>query len=415
MEKNKTLGLLYYLRNDKLNKDGLAPIYLRITVDGKRAAVSLNRHIDPDRWNTEGGKAKGTKEDIRELNNYLDSVKATIHSHQRNLLDRSKAITADTLRNAFLGVKDNKQTLLELFAFHNQEMREGVGKGFAEATLTRYETTLEHIKDFLKKKYRRTDMQLNELNYKFITDLEHYFKTTRECNHNSTLKYIRNFRKIVNIAVANDWLDKDPFIKYKSKLQDTARTYLTAEELKSIEDKEITIERIGEVRDIFVFCCYTGLAYADVAKLTTDDIRNGIDGNKWIFTYRTKTETKSNLPLLPVPLAIIKKYKEHPECARTGKLLPVKSNQKLNVYLKELADICDIKKVLTSHMARHTFSTTVTLTNGVPIETLSKMLGHKSIRTTQIYGKIIEKKVSDDMADLQKRLVRKVNRKKNVV
>jgi site-specific recombinase XerD len=415
MIKNKTLSLLFYLRKDALNEKGEAPIYLRITVNGQRSAVTLNRHIDPLKWNS-AGKAKGNKEEIKELNGYLDSVKNSIHAHQRNMLDRNKVITADSLRNAFLGLNEQKHTILELFEEHNKEMKEKIGKDFALGTHTRYVTTYEHVKAFIKHKYHRSDLQLTELDFKFITDFEHYLKTKPEgsCNHNSTLKYIRNFRKIVNIAVANDWLDKDPFIKYKSKLEETTRTFLSADELKAIEETEISIPRVDVVRDIFVFACYTGLAYVDVEKLTPNDLRNGIDGKKWIFTQRTKTESKSNIPLLPKALAVIEKYKNSPECAHSGKLLPIKSNQRMNSYLKDVAATCKVDKELTFHMARHTFATTVTLTNGVPIESVSNMLGHKNIRTTQIYAKVVERKVSEDMADLEKRMNKKPAKRKIV-
>ncbi len=411
MVKNQTLSFLFYLRKDKETDKGLYPIHLRITVDGQRATVTTNRFIANTKWDAGAGKAKGNTQTIKELNAYLTSMTGSILAHQRDMLDHGKVITAEGLRNAFLGLNSNKRTLLEVFNYHNQQMREKVGKDFALATVTRYDTTLEHIKTFISTQYHKSDMHLNELDYKFITDFEHYLKTKKDgkCNHNSTLKYIRNFRKIINIAVANNWLDKDPFMNFKSKLDESKRTYLTAEELHEIETKEISIERIDSLRDVFVFSCYTGLAYADVEKLTPADIRNGIDGEKWIFTNRTKTESKSNMPLLPPAVAILNKYRNHPECISSGKLLPVKSNQKMNAYLKELADICKINKLLTFHTARHTFATTVTLTNGVPIESVSTMLGHKSIRTTQIYAKVVERKVSEDMAALKGKLFNPVN------
>jgi site-specific recombinase XerD len=406
MSKNQTLSFLFYIRKDKVNEKGQAPIHLRITVDGQRSTVTTNRSVEEAKWNAKAGKAKGNTKDIKELNLYLETMKGSILSHQRDLLDRGKVITAEALRNSFLGLNDHKHTLIEVFQYHNEQMKQKVGKDFAAATVTRYDTTLEHVKKFMATKYHRSDMHLGELDYKFITDFEHYLKTKEEgkCNHNSTLKYIRNFRKIINIAVANDWLNKDPFMKYRSKLEDSKRTYLTAEELHEIETKEITIERVDMVRDMFVFSCYTGLAYADVEKLTPTDISKGIDGQQWLFTSRTKTENKSNVPLLPPAIAILKKYEANKECIYTGKLLPVKSNQKMNAYLKEVATLCKIKKPLTFHVARHTFATTVTLTNGVPIESVSTMLGHKSIRTTQIYAKVVEKKVSEDMLKLNDKL-----------
>jgi site-specific recombinase XerD len=209
---------------------------------------------------------------------------------------------------------------------------------------------------------------------------------------------------VVNIALANDWLMKDPFLKFKGSIKEVERDFLSTEELQSIEDKKFTISRLDEVRDMFVFSCYTGLAYADIAKLSLNEIEIGIDKQKWIYTHREKTETKSNIPLLPKALEIIEKYKNHPECVISGKLLPLRSNQKMNAYLKEIAILCEITKNLTFHSARHTFATTVTLTNGVPIESVSSMLGHKNIRTTQIYAKVVEKKVSEDMKKLKSRL-----------
>lgn len=404
MIKNKTFGLLFYLRKERKNEKGECPIFLRITVDGQRATVSTNRFISETKWNSEAGKAKGNKEEIRELNTYLDTIKGSVLTHQRDMLDRGKLITAESLRNTLLGLNNARRTLQEVFEYHNERMKQKVGIEFSKSTMVRYETTLQHIKSFLKDVYKTDDIYLTEVEFRFITDLEHYFKTVKKCNHNSTLKYIRNFRKIINIAVANDWLQKDPFLNYKSKLEESKRTFLTAYELKSIETKAITIERIDLVRDLFLFACYTGLAYVDVAKLTYQNLQIGIDGKKWIYTERTKTESKSNVPLFPPALAILEKYRNHPQCIHEGTILPVKSNQKVNLYLKELADICGIKKDLTFHMARHTFATTVTLTNGVPIESVSTMLGHKSIRTTQIYAKVVEKKVSEDMAALSEKL-----------
>lgn len=409
MIKNQSLNFYFHIRKDKLNSKGEAPIFLRISVDGQRAVIAVNRYIAEAKWNKEAQKAKGNKEEIKELNSYLDTVKGSVLAHHRDLLDRGKVITAETLKNAFLGKNARQYTVLETFQYHNQQMKEKEGIEFANATVIRYDTTLQHIKDFMQAVYSRSDMHLSELDYKFITDLEHYFKTKQKgkCNHNSTLKYIRNFRKVINIAVGNNWLDKDPFLNYKSKLEDSKRIHLDEEELKRLEEKKLPIERLEVVRDIFVFCCYTGLAYADVEKLTNNQIRTGIDGKKWIYTERQKTNTQSNVPLLPKALAIIDKYAAHPDCIYTGKLLPVKSNQKMNAYIKEVAILCEIDKDLTTHAARHTMATTIALTNDVPIETVSKILGHKTIRTTQIYGRILDKKVSADMDKLEKKLEQK--------
>lgn len=405
MIKNQSLGLLYYLRKDKRNKAGQAPIYLRLTVDGQRANISTNRYIEPERWNDEADKVRGSSEESKSLNHYLDSLKNNVYEHHRILLDKGKTISAETLRNAILGIGEKRYTLVEAFAYHNKQMNEKIGIDFSSATAVRYGTILQHIQEFMRSKYHLSDMPLVDLNYKFITDLEHYLKTVRNCNHNSTLKYIRNFRKIINMAVANNWLVKDPFLQYKSRLQDTEFIYLTVEELERMKNKEISISRLDLVRDLFVFSCYTGLAYVDLEKLTHNEIVIGIDGDRWIHTYRTKTEVKSNIPLLPEALAIIEKYKGDIKAAYNERLLPVMSNQKLNSYLKELADICEINKNLTFHVARKTFGTTVLLNNDVPIESVSRMLGHSDIRTTQkSYAKVLDRKVSDDMQKLRDKM-----------
>jgi site-specific recombinase XerD len=239
------------------------------------------------------------------------------------------------------------------------------------------------------------------VDHKFITDFEYYLKTTRKCAHNSAIKYITNFKKIIRIAHANNWIDKDPFLHWKGRLKIVEREFLTEEEIQRIIDLNLKIERLDQVRDIFIFCCFTGLAYADVKKLTKHDIVIGVDGEQWVKTRRTKTDTRSNIPILPIAETLIKKYKDDPFLQDKDLVLPVLSNQKMNAYIKEIADLCGITKNLTFHLARHTFATTVTLTNGVPIESVSKMLGHTNLKTTQHYAKILDMKVGKDMAILR--------------
>jgi site-specific recombinase XerD len=222
------------------------------------------------------------------------------------------------------------------------------------------------------------------------------------------MKYITMLKKVINMAVNNDWMEKNPFAAFKCTKLNVHREILDEAEILQLHEKEFNIERLEEVRDIFLFCCYTGYAFADVEKLQRTDLAKGIDGDAWIFAKRKKTNTVSNVPLLPQAEEIIKKYEHHPYCVKTGALLPVKSNQKMNAYLKEIASICGIKKELTMHIARHTFATTVTLSNGVPIETVSKMLGHTKLVTTQIYAKVLENKVSEDMQKLKEKFTLKI-------
>ncbi len=256
----------------------------------------------------------------------------------------------------------------------------------------------------MKWHYKTPDIAIREIDNEFVTSYEFYLRSEKSCCNNTTVKYLKNFKKIIRICLSNGWIDKDPFAAYKAKLNEVVPAFLTAEELQLISQKQFSIDRINQVRDIFLFSCYTGLAYADVKKLKRSEIIIGIDGQQWVFTSRQKTDTASRIPLLPVELEIMNRYAEHPQCIYEGRLLPVLSNQKMNAYLKEIGDLCGISKPFTYHTARHTFATTVTLSNGVPIETVSKMLGHKNIRTTQHYAKILDTKVSEDIEILRQKL-----------
>jgi integrase len=260
---------------------------------------------------------------------------------------------------------------------------------------------LSHTIEFLQWKYKVSDIEITKIDHAFVTDYEFWLRSVRNCANNTAVKYIKNFNKIIKICLANDWLDKNPFANYKSKVKEVERVYLSENEIQNIIDKDLENERLSLVRDIFLFSCFTGLAYIDVKNLTKSHISIGIDGEKWIFTHRQKTESASKIPILPVTQIIIDKYEDHPQSVNQDKLLPILSNQKMNAYLKEIAGICKIEKELTFHIARHTFATTVTLTNGVPIESVSKMLGHKNLRTTQHYAKVLDKKVSEDMMILR--------------
>jgi site-specific recombinase XerD len=253
----------------------------------------------------------------------------------------------------------------------------------------------------LEWKYNISDIEITKIDHAFITEYEFYLRSVRNCANNTAVKYIKNFNKIIKLCLANHWIDRNPFANYKSKVKEVERVYLSEEEIQSITNKDFKNERLSLVRDIFLFSCFTGLAYIDVKNLTKSHISIGIDGDKWIFTHRQKTETASKIPILPVTQMIIDKYENHPQSKNQEKLLPILSNQKMNAYLKEIAGVCKIDKELTFHIARHTFATTVTLTNGVPIESVSKMLGHKNLRTTQHYAKVLDKKVSEDMKILR--------------
>jgi site-specific recombinase XerD len=340
-------------------------------------------------------------EELRELDSYLDALKEKLYAAHQALIRENKTITAEAIKNKYTGVSEKARMLVPIFQKHNDEVETLVPKEYSPGTLERYKTSLSHTEEFLKWKYNLSDIDIRDINHEFITDYDFFLRSVRKCANNTTVKYIKNFKKIIRICIANGWLDRDPFVNYKVKLKEVERPFLSEDELDIIINKHFKVPRINQVKDIFLFSCFTGLAYSDVKKMSYENIATGIDGEKWLFINRTKTDTASRVPLLPTALDILDKYKDHPQCINKQKLLPVLSNQKMNAYLKEIADLCEINKELTFHIARHTFATTVTLNNDVPIESVSKMLGHKNIRTTQHYAKLLDKKVSNDMQTLR--------------
>ncbi|WP_426587554.1 site-specific integrase [Mucilaginibacter sp. R-33] len=400
---NKSFNLLFYVKRSKTNAEGLAPVYLRITVDGVRIEVSSKRYVNPDKWNTNGQKLSGNNEEIKSINAYLKTLEHQVYDVHRDMMERKLLITATNLKDRLLGGKPSPgKMLVPIFQEHNRQVAALIGKEYAKGTLDRYETSLKHTQAFLIWKYNAHDIDIRAIDHEFIMAYDFYLRSERGCNNNSTVKYLKNFKKIILICIANGWLDKDPFVKYKPKVKEVKRDFLNAEELEAMANKQLVSDRVSQVRDIFLFSCYTGLAYADVKKLKRTEIVTGIDGQKWVYTSRQKTDTSSRIPLLPQAMELMAKYEEHPQCVNDGLLLPVLSNQKMNSYLKEIADACGINKELTYHIARHTFATTVTLANGVSIESVSKMLGHTNIKTTQHYAKILDMKVAQDMSKLRK-------------
>ncbi|KIX21616.1 recombinase [Flavobacterium sp. 316] len=401
------ITLHFYAKSTKANANGLLPIYVRLTVDGKRLEFSTKKFVEKSKWSSELAKMKGATDEARSINSYLDLMKSKVLNAQMELLHRNETLSIENFKNKLLGTEERQRMLVPIFQDHNNKIKELVGKEYAPGTLERYTTSLKHTIEFMKWKYNISDIDITKIDHAFISDYEFWLRSVRNCANNTSVKYIKNFNKIIKICLANDWLEKNPFANYKSKVKEVERVYLTEAEIQSIIEKDFKTERLSLVRDIFLFSCFTGLAYIDVKNLTKSHISYGIDGEKWIFTHRQKTESASKIPILPVTQMIINKYENHPQCNNENKLLPILSNQKMNAYLKEIAGVCEIEKELTFHIARHTFATTVTLTNGVPIESVSKMLGHKNLRTTQHYAKVLDRKVSEDMRILKDKFILK--------
>jgi site-specific recombinase XerD len=396
-------SLLFYMKKQKNYTKGASPIYLRITVAGKRAETTTGRQCEPERWNAKTGRISGTKEDARSFNAYLDNLQGQVYQAHKDLTEANEAITADSIKNRFLGKEEKTHTLLEAIKDHNQKMKALIGKAYASGTFDRFEVLERHVTSFMQEKYRAADINIKKIDHGFVSDFEFYLRTEKSCAHNTAIKYLKNLGKILRICVSLKWIDRDPMFGYKLRSKNVERPFLSEDELQRIATKQFSTEWLLKVRDIFLFCCFTGLAYADIQKLKLSNITKGIDGNRWIFTNRKKTNTRSAIPLLPSAVTILDRYADNPYCVNSDKALPVATNQKMNEYLREIATLCGIDKELSMHIARHTFATTVTLLNGVPIESVSKMLGHTNIRTTQIYAKVLDIKVSTDMALLREK------------
>lgn len=394
------ISLLFIIRKNKALKNGEVPIYLRITCRKQSVEIAIGRKINPDIWSAQLGGAKGNTKEAKDVNLYIETVKINLRNIMQQMREENQEITPLTLKNAWLGIVPDEKTILGIFQDHNVEIKQLVGKDVADATRQRYETAYKHVHTYIQHSYKKEDLALSKIDHEFINGLEFYLKTQLNCCHNTTMMYIKNFKKIVRRALSNGWMKADPFVNFKMTLRKVDRGYLTDEELTAIKMKDFPCDRLQQVRDIFLVGCMTGLAYSDLKKLSLANLVKGDDGRLWIHISRTKTDNSCHIPLLPLAAQIIDKYSAHALCVSRNVLLPVSTNQKLNGYLKEIAAICGINKELTTHMARHTFATTVTLNNDIPIETVSKMLGHSSINMTRIYARLLDKKVSSDMQKL---------------
>lgn len=404
----RSFGMFFFLKQPKNAKISGRYVYLRITVNGKACELSTKRVWQQEKWNAKLGRATGNKESVKELNSYLDLITAQVYDVKKVLFAQGKAVSAEAIKKVLLGVDEDRRMLLEVFQVHNDQMLALVGKGYAYATLQRFRTCLDHTRAFINHKYRLTDIDIREVNFEFVSEFSFWLRTVKNCRHNSAVKYLTNLKKILLSCLRKGWIPRDPFAEIKLAKKEVEPDFLTEKELEAILTKKILVRRVALVRDIFIFSCYTGLAYVDVRNLRRSAIVKGVDGKDWIVTRRQKTDVPTRLPLLQHARNIMEHYAAQVDqnSSPDDFLLPVLSNQKMNAYLKEVGDLCGITKSLTFHTARHTFATTVTLSNGVPLETVSKMLGHKSLRQTQHYAKIVDLKVSKDMELLERNLRR---------
>jgi site-specific recombinase XerD len=403
----------FYIKPEKKNCKGEVPIYLRITVNGERSEMSTNHWIDRGLWDKKSQRATGRSEPARIINNYLIGILGKVQKYFSLLDQQDERIKVSQIVNELRGKNQDKITLTQAYEKHLVWIENLIGTDFASNTLKRYRSSLNGLKEFMDKELRRSDIRLCDLDKKFIEAYEIYLKSKKGLKQNSAAKDIKNLCRVISKAIGYKWIPDNPFKDFSCPYVNPPRSYLTEEEINTLYEKDFSIDRLVRVRDLFIFQIYTGLSYVDLTDLTEDSIEIGIDGKRWIVINRKKTGTRSSIPILPRAQEILDKYKEDPVCLADHKILPFYCNQRMNGYLKEIADICGIRKILTTHLARHTFATTVTLSNGVPIETVSKMLGHSDLKTTQIYSKVVDRKVADDMRHLFGTPVEAISQKTN--
>ncbi len=394
------MNILFWLYRSRTNKAGYAPIMMRITVEGKRVSFSTNLSVLAEKWDTQKQRIKGARQLVTEQNRLLQTLQSQAWYHFNDLLRRGIKPAAERIMNAIFKKDDSKITLLEAFDDHIKNLEQRVGLEVTMATVKKYVTTRKKICQFLQDLLHRKDILLNDLDHKFITDLDFHMRSVGKLKNNAVMKNMQQLKRVSRVCILNGWLEKDPFLNYTCKLNYTERGYLLMDELKRMENALLPSKRLEQVRDIFVFCCYTVLAYADVSRLTSFHLETDDEENRWIIINRSKTGTKSFIPLLAIPAGILDRNRNKVESKNGNLLLPLISNQNLNKYLKEIADICHIEKRVSMHLARHTFATTFTLNRGVDIMTISKMLGHRNVKTTQIYAKVNKSKILDEMKKL---------------
>jgi integrase len=395
------VNLLYWLYKSKTNSKGLAPIYLRITVRGKSTEMATGERIEPSKWDSSKNKVRGSSPHIASINNSLTTLQAKALKEVNNLIINDRYIDCRLIKAILQGKDQVHHSLIQAFDMKLDEISSLLGQHYSKSTLDKWKGSKSHLIEFLKTTMGREDILLNELKTRFINDFQFFLKKNKGHSLNTSFKHLQHLQSITRQAVINDYITKDPFIGFIKKRKKTEITYLSSEELSNIENKTFAIERLELIKDVFLFSCYTSLAYHEVKTLTEDELQKGIDGNNWIIKKRKKTDRMIRVPLLPKAEEIIKKYENHPLAQSNGTVLPIYSNAKINSYLKEIAILTGINKNITHHMARRTFATTVALSNGVSMETVSKILGHSNMKITQdSYAEIVDMKVSNDISNL---------------
>ena len=395
------VSILFFIKRKKLLKDGTASIFARVTFNRLSAEVATGKSVVPTQWVATKGRAKGNTLVNKQVNSFLDQMEYTLHDLTLQIQREGKQVSAKEILNRYkhLNAPKPKTGILALYAEHNQELEELVSISVALATYKRHETSLKLFHEFLLYRYQVEDLAVSEIDVEILQKYQHYLMTVRHNNNNTTVKYIRNLGKILNLAVSRKLITASPIEELKLKIEPVDKGFLTQEELTKLADKDFSIVRLEQVRDVFLFCCYTGLSYVDVKRLYPSHIGTTADGRKYIRINRKKTDVESFIPLHPVAEQILSLYNTTDD---SRPIFPLPKRDMLWYCIHEIGIVAGVKENLSYHASRHSFGT-LTLSAGVPIESISKMMGHTNIRTTQGYAKVTDDKISKDMDRLVER------------
>jgi len=399
---NYKISILFLLNKVKINKKGLCPIRCRITYQKKRRIFSTGLFINPEHWSSSQQEAKPPNVENNIINAQLSLISQKINEAFLMLQVLPNEFDVDDIYKKFMG-EDTKDeiTILGACDLHNEKMKKLIGIDLNKLSWSRYVESRGKVAEFIKSKYKKSDLKLEQLDLRFIKGLEYYWKTEKKLRQATIYRNMQRVKKMIQFAIDENYLQKDPFSLYKNKKYKGVIVYLTDVELNKLMNHSFAQKRLQQIKDMFVFCCYTGLAYQEMSSLRAHHIATGFDGNLWINMIRQKTKQPIAIPLLSQAEVILDKYKEE----GSDVVLPSISNQKFNSYLKEIAELVGIEKKLTHHIARKTFATTVLLLNGVPMEVVSELLGHSKITVTQEhYAKVVKSKVSEEIIRLKQHM-----------
>lgn len=397
--KRVTFKVMFYLKRQKIDANGEVPIYMRVTVNGIRAEIAMQRMIRAKEWDQAKGHSSGRSVKATTLNQYLQQSESRVYEVQKELEHIGREVTAGAIKARYNGADPDKKNLLKEFDVFIGKKAELVGKEITSSTIQKYRMVYSHMQTFLKLEYKEKDIALSGFTYEVLDGFHHFLRASMNQQQNTAVKTMRTLKGFIHYAENNEWINRNPFNKIKLSLKPVDRGYLTIEELNSIIGYRFKVERLQQVADVFIFCCYTGLAYSDVKELTPDHLIKLVDGSWQVSKKRKKTKKQLTIPLLHPAQSLVEKYQNHP-CRKTDRIFPVLSNQKMNAYLKEVGDLCGITKEVSSHLARHTFATTVALANNVPMEVVSHLLGHSNIPMTQVYARMNTARLTAEMKKL---------------